>query len=645
MYCQRCGTQVTNKAEFCSSCGLGVGQTTQMPTVREPASKSELELVQEALHDIYDVREIIGRGGMATVYRAREKDLGRDVAIKVLPFSHTHDTSFVERFANEARTSARLEHANIIPIYRVGRSGSVIYLAMRYLSGPNLAELIEQVGPMQPKDIRRILVESARALGYAHDQGVVHRDVKPDNIMFKESGEIVMCDFGIAKAVSGTSLTGTGVAVGTPLYMSPEQVKAQPLDGRSDLYSLGIVAYQCLTKTVPFDGEDAYAIGFSHINDELPVPELKTAEHHTLFRIISKLMAKDPAERFPDADSLVAALSAEDGIATEIPTLSRSVTDEIEQMPRRQPAPPTRAPETNAGASLPMTPVTPIPRPSLADSRLSSRKPKKRKTGVLVGMLFLATLGGAGGGGYYYVDTAGGVRPAISRFPVLVGWLEKLSEIISPPETPVAVVDSLPADTISISDSVVVEPEPVEPEPEPPTTGHLIVSNLAGDATLWIDDRFVAGARHELAAGPHRVRVVAPGFQPYSASVKVSPGDTVVHRVSLRMQAQCEALYEAGYNLNETCFEVSPRLQPGVSSAVQLRSPLARRPRKPVILGIQVLPDGRAGTVVVRDPSDVAEFSIQAVAYAKGLTYAPATKRGRAVTGWVELPFYAPRQQ
>ncbi len=424
MYCQRCGTQVKNNAEFCSSCGLGVGQTTPMQAVQDPESKSELELVREAVHDIYDVREIIGRGGMATVFRAQEKDLGRDVALKVLPFSHTHDTSFVERFANEARMSARLEHANIIPIYRVGRSGNVIYLAMRYLSGPTLAELIEQVGPMQPKDIRRILVQSARALGYAHDQGVVHRDVKPDNIMFKESGEVVMCDFGIAKAASGTSLTGTGVAVGTPLYMSPEQVTAKPLDGRSDLYSLGIVAYQCLTKTVPFDGEDAYAIGFKHINEELPVPELKTPDHESLFRIISKMMAKDPAERFPDADSLVAVLSGQGGIPTEISTLSRSVTTEIEQRPRKRAVPPTRTRGTNAGGSPSTTPMTPIPRPSLADTRRSSRKPKKRKTGVLVGMLLLTTLGGAGGGGYYYVDTAGGVRPAISRFPVLVGWLE-----------------------------------------------------------------------------------------------------------------------------------------------------------------------------------------------------------------------------
>ena len=129
MYCHRCGTQATKNAEFCTDCGLDLHATTPMPAVTEPATKTDLEHVREALGDAYDVREEIGRGGMAVVFRAQEKDLRRDVALKVLPFTHAHDANFVERFANEARTAARLEHANIIPIYRVGKSGNVIYLA------------------------------------------------------------------------------------------------------------------------------------------------------------------------------------------------------------------------------------------------------------------------------------------------------------------------------------------------------------------------------------------------------------------------------------------------------------------------------------------------------------------------------------
>ena len=163
MFCQRCGTDVPVNTQYCTKCGLGHGTTTPMPAIpTEVAPRSELEIVREAVGEVYDVRELIGRGGMATVFRAQEKDLGRDVALKVLPFSQAHDTNFVQRFATEARTAARLEHPNIIPIYRVGRAGDVIYLAMRYLSGPSLAELIEQLAPMDPKDIRLVCVDIIR---------------------------------------------------------------------------------------------------------------------------------------------------------------------------------------------------------------------------------------------------------------------------------------------------------------------------------------------------------------------------------------------------------------------------------------------------------------------------------------------------
>ena len=204
--------------------------------------------------------------------------------------------------------------------------------------------------------------------------------------------------------------------------------------------------------------------------------------------------------------------------------------------------------------------------------------------------------------------------------------------------------DSVPADT-ALADSALADTllAAENTEPEAPRPGHLVIANVASDATLWINGRFVTGLRHDLEEGRYRLRIVAPGFDPYATTVTVSAGDTLVHRVLLEQKAQCEQLYEAGYNLREACFEVSPRLRPGTSSAVTLRSALARTPTRPVILGIQVLPDGTAGTVIVKDPSDVAEFSIQAVAYAKSVAYTPAAKQGRTVTGWVELPFYAPR--
>src|SRR6266513_2777422 len=218
MYCSRCGTQNDDTSKFCRSCGLDLAATP----IQTP----------EQLKDEYEILDELGRGGMAIVFKAREKQLERDVAIKVLPFSLAFDKEFVERFQREARTSAKLEHPSIIPIYRVGKSGRVIYFVMKFLRGKPLSSVLAARGTLPPAEIRQILVQVARALAYAHKSGIVHRDIKPDNIMFDEHGLAVVTDFGIAKAASGGKLTGTGMSIGTPHYMSPEQARAQALDGR-----------------------------------------------------------------------------------------------------------------------------------------------------------------------------------------------------------------------------------------------------------------------------------------------------------------------------------------------------------------------------------------------------------------------------
>ena len=236
MYCSRCGTQNDDASKFCRSCGLDLSHTTPVAAVRDQqVDATELDLVREQLKDEYEIVEELGRGGMAIVFKAREKQLDRDVAIKVLPFSLAFDKEFVERFQREARTSAKLEHPSIIPIYRVGKSGRVIYFVMKFLRGKPLSSVLAARGTLPPPEIRQILVQVARALAYAHKSGIVHRDIKPDNIMFDEHGLAVVPDFGIAKAASGGKLTGTGMSIGTPLYMSPEQARAQALDGRSDI--------------------------------------------------------------------------------------------------------------------------------------------------------------------------------------------------------------------------------------------------------------------------------------------------------------------------------------------------------------------------------------------------------------------------
>src|SRR5437879_7752738 len=203
MYCSRCGTQNENASKFCRSCGMDLTATTPVGAVRDPQQEmTDIELVREQLKEEYEIVEELGRGGMAIVFKARERQLERDVAIKVLPFSLSFDKEFVERFQREARTSAKLEHPNIIPIYRVGKSGRVIYFVMKFLRGKSLSDVIER-GPLPPADTRRMLSEAASALGYAHKGGIVHRDIKPDNIMLDELGRAIVTDFGIAKAVTG----------------------------------------------------------------------------------------------------------------------------------------------------------------------------------------------------------------------------------------------------------------------------------------------------------------------------------------------------------------------------------------------------------------------------------------------------------
>src|SRR5688572_30691241 len=305
MRCSRCGSDVPGTSRFCSSCGLDLSATTPVRAIAS-GEITDLDMVREALAAEYEILAELGRGGMALVYRARDLQLEREVAVKVLPFTFAFDADFVERFQREARLSAQLEHPNIIPIYRVGQSGRVIYFVMKYLRGGSLSAILAERRRLAPGEIRRVLIEAGSALGYAARRGIVHRDIKPDNIMFDEFGQSVLTDFGIAKAASGQKLTGTGMSIGTPHYMSPEQARAQPIDGRSDIYSLGIVAYQCLTGTVPYDGEDSFSIGYKHITEPIPTPSLVTADERRLFEIIKRMLMKDPFDRFQTCEELIA---------------------------------------------------------------------------------------------------------------------------------------------------------------------------------------------------------------------------------------------------------------------------------------------------------------------------------------------------
>jgi len=302
-FCPRCGTALAAPGATCPRCTLvGSGSPAATP--------DEAEIVRQALDAEYDLLEELGRGGMAIVYRARERALDRDVAIKVLPLARTFDAELVERFQREARLSAALEHPHIIPIYRVGREGSVSYFVMKYVNGPSLATILEERGRLEPKEVEAMLLQVSDALDHAHRHGVIHRDVKPDNIMKDGTGRYVVMDFGIAKSLGGSALTQTGGSIGTPRYMSPEQGRGGELDGRSDYYSLGVVAYHCLTGVVPFEGDDALAILYSHLHDPLPEPRLESEDARRVFDVVRRLLAKDAGDRLGSHAEIARALSA-----------------------------------------------------------------------------------------------------------------------------------------------------------------------------------------------------------------------------------------------------------------------------------------------------------------------------------------------
>ena len=285
---------------------------------------SESELVHVVLADDYEILEELGRGGMAIVFRAREKALDREVAIKILPARLAVDKEFVERFEHEARTAAKLEHPNIVPIYRVGRAGpngEVTYFVMKLLRGQSLSAVLGERGKLEPADVRRILMETASALGYAAKRSVVHRDIKPDNIMLDSEGRCVVTDFGIAKAPGGQQ-TAAGTSLGTPRYMSPEHAGGSPLDGRSDMYSLGVVAYQCLFGKTPFDSDDPFAVLYKHINEPVPEPTLTTDDERQVYGVIARMLAKKPDDRFQTGNELIAALGGQ----ISDPTLLATVT-------------------------------------------------------------------------------------------------------------------------------------------------------------------------------------------------------------------------------------------------------------------------------------------------------------------------------
>ncbi len=255
----------------------------------------------------YRIVRLLGQGGMAAVYLAIQESLDREVALKILVPGLAADQSFCERFLKEGRITAKLQHPNLVTVHDIGRHGETFYLAAEYIPGGTLRERLAS-GPLPVAEALRIALDVARGLDYAHSKHFVHRDVKPGNILFRADGSAVLADFGIAKALdSKTQSTLVGAAIGTPHYMSPEQARGESVDGRSDLYSLGVVLFEMLAGKVPYDATDAFAVALMHVSQ--PVPRL-SGRLAWLQPLIDGLMAKDREERFASGGEFIAAVES-----------------------------------------------------------------------------------------------------------------------------------------------------------------------------------------------------------------------------------------------------------------------------------------------------------------------------------------------
>jgi len=304
--CLKCHTPLPGSGS-CSHCDTSTPELEQLG-----------ERLAAALEGRYEILRLLGRGGMAAVYLAKDLVLEREVAIKVLPPDMSRDPQLVRRFQQEAKTAAKLDHPNIIPIYRVESEAGLVYIVMKYVSGQSLEELASR-GPLPIPQVRHILREAALALGHAHRRRVVHRDVKPANIMVDEDGRVVLTDFGISKAVrTSTELTGSGAILGTPHYMAPEQARGKEVDGRTDQYALAIVGHRVLTGKAPFEG-DAQAILYQQVFESAPsLLDRRPDTPADMRRALDRALAKDAKSRFATMEEFAAAIGGERSSPTTV---------------------------------------------------------------------------------------------------------------------------------------------------------------------------------------------------------------------------------------------------------------------------------------------------------------------------------------
>lgn len=408
----------------------------------------------------YEILSEVGRGGMGVVYRAKQRSLNRVVAVKMLSRELATDPEFLQRFQQEAQVIARLQHDNIISVHDIESDNGSFYIIMEFVEGQSLQEVLRRNGRLPIEQVVRLIGQVARALGYAHSKGIIHRDIKPDNIMIVNDGQKAMVmDFGIARVADSSLKTQTGISMGTPKYMSPEQARGQHVDARSDLYSLGVVLFAALTGDLPFDGDSPFTVALKHIQEPPPLPSERVPDlPASLEDVVLRSMAKSPKERYQTGEELALALEEALEKSTEIfsATASGRILDKTEMIQTQvEPSTPADAEKDPIGSSAPFD--LPTPAPSVAQQTPAGGRSRGRILAISGAVAAVAIAAVA-------VLVPKGSAPTIDAPAVVATTL-----------TPVA---ATPSPTPEITPS----PTPATPPPTPTPRPRIPVEALTGEA-------------------------------------------------------------------------------------------------------------------------------------------------------------------
>ncbi len=511
--------------------------------------------------DRYQVIEHLGRGGMAEVYRAYQPRLDRYVAIKVLHAFLADEENFLARFQREAKAIAMLRHPNIVQVYDFDYDGEwdVYYMVMEFIGGPTLKmqlkDLTEREEKMPLDEAVRVAVALGKALDYAHQRGMIHRDIKPGNVMFTDEGQVVLTDFGIARMINLSGLTASGAIIGTPSYISPEQAMGRPGDERSDIYSLAIVFYQMITGDLPFDAETSMGIILKHISEPPPSPRaLRPDLPEMVEQVLVRALAKDPAQRYQEVTGFVTDLQrVAAGETIMLPPVSEA---EVESSLTRNISRSLTQEQTPVPSSTP----TPIPAPV-------SRQRRWRRWGVLalLGIVFLLLLGTAGLlasrdrlgsflGSLGFLPTAGGT-------PTLNIAATEMAETVAALQATVGAPTQTPVPTLTPTQTPT-------PTPTPDLTATAIAACLfdvevVSDRPVWPavlrpGQRFVKRWEVENAgtcAWPESIQLVLVSGDELEVVVEpeiesLAPGETAEIQITLRAPADYDT-YSSAWQLQD----------------------------------------------------------------------------------------------